>query len=189
MRRRAYRAAGLLASILFLVVGTMEEGRTDTNPKKGAAAATKKSGAKTAPAKPQPTWKFGRSSGSPTLEYSLAGDVLISFSCQVDAGLVRVISHIGSRGVRPGDSAAILLVNGKSRFEVAGTAFSTQASDDVDIGGATRIDGKLFALFRSGESVVLDVPGRKRSLTVTTAKASVDAFERACATGKLQAKG
>jgi hypothetical protein len=146
-----------------------------------ARADTKKKAVK-APIKKLPEWRFSRDLGAPTLAYGvgLKDEVLLSFSCQPDSGLLRVLSMFGSRGLRPGDGAAIRFSNGKLRFEVAGTAFSTESRDDVDIGGATRIDPKLFALFRVGDTLVIDVPGRTRSVPLANARASAEAFQKAC---------
>jgi hypothetical protein len=194
MRRRTGRAALLCVSALFAAAAlTAAPALADAQPAKKAAAtrAAKKPAKSNPSAKAQPVWKYNRSAGVPTLEYGAASsaEALISFSCQPDTGLLRVISQIGSRGVRPGDGAAILLVNGKTRLEIAGTAFSTQAREAVDIGATTRIDPKLFALFRTGETLLVDVPGRQRNLSVSNAKPSADAFEKACMAGKQPATG
>ncbi|MEX2127911.1 MAG: hypothetical protein WD871_06660 [Xanthobacteraceae bacterium] len=198
MRRRACRAALLIVSVLLAaaapgaVAAAQLLADAQLAQKSAARTAVKKSSAKSSSAaKAQPVWKFSRSAGVPTLEYGTpnTGETLISFSCQPDTGLLRVISQIGSRGLRPGDGAAILLVNGKMRFEVAGTAFSTQSREIVDIGATSRIDPKLFALFRTGDTLIVDVPGRKRSLAVSAAKPSADAFEKACTASKQPATG
>jgi hypothetical protein len=129
---------------------------------------------------PKPAWRFVRQSSAPTLVYGTGDDFQISFSCQPDSGLMRVVSQIGSRGVQPGDSAAIRLHSGKRKFEVAGTAFTTESSKGIDIGGATRFDPDLFVLFKGSETLVIEVPGRKKSLPITDVGPSADAFQRAC---------
>jgi hypothetical protein len=76
----------------------------------------KPSAGKKAPAAPkaQAAWRF-RGTGVPTLEFGSAGtETVISISCQPGSGLVRVVSHVGSRGLRPGDGAAIRLTNGRA---------------------------------------------------------------------------
>jgi hypothetical protein len=144
-------------------------------------ADSKKKTSKTISAR-TPEWRFSRNLGAPTLAYGVDAkdEVLLSFSCQPDSGLLRVLSMFGSRGLRPGDGAAIRFSNGKLRFELAGTAFSTESREDVDVGGATRIDQKLFALFRAGETLVVEVPGRTRSVPIANARASAEAFQKAC---------
>ena len=197
MRRRSGCAAFLIVAIALTdvpsAVAAQAQGVVQLAQTKPAAARhrqkaaqqQKKKAVKTAVrTKPAPAWRYSRERGVPTLAYGTGSedDVLISFSCQPDTGLVRVISLIGSRGVRPGDGAAIRLSNGRNRFEIAGTAFSTKANEAVDIGGATRIDAKLFALFRTGDTLVVDVPGRKHSMPVASAKTIADAFQKACLT-------
>jgi hypothetical protein len=169
----------MISALLPLSVGAAMAQKAST-----ARSATKTTaGTKASPsAKAQPGWKFSRASGLAKFEFAVPGadEAVVTFSCQPNSGLVRVVSHLGSRGVRPGDGAAIRLINGKNKFEVAGTAFSTPANESVDVGGVTRIDPKLFSLFRSGETIVLDVAGRKRNLSVANARTGADAFEKAC---------
>jgi hypothetical protein len=176
--RRLCRAGIALATIALLAVA-------DDGPATPALAQTKKQSGAKAPVKPTAVWTFKRLFGAPTLAYGTEArdDYLITLSCQPDTGLLRVISSIGSRGLRPGDGAAIRLINGKAKFEIAGTAYSTEGSDAVDIGGATRFDASLLALFRQGETLIVEVPGRKRNLPLNNAKPAADAFEKACAAG------
>jgi len=146
-----------------------------------AQAPKKKPAAKTSTAVAKPAWRFVRRLGSPSLEFGVGtDDFQLSFSCQPETGLLRVIARIGSRGLQPGDGAAIRLANGKNRFEIAGTAFSTELRKDIDVGGATRFDPNLFLLFKGGETLVLEVPGRKRALPIANAGPSVEAFQKAC---------
>jgi hypothetical protein len=167
---RSRSAALALATALAGALLAAPDASAQSQKKRPAAKETVKS-----------EWRFVRSANAPTLFYGAgAEDFQISFSCQPDTGLVRIIAQIGSRGLQPGDGAAIRLVNGKSRFEVAGTAFSTAARKDIDIGSATRLDPDLFVLFKAGETLVVEVPGRKRSLPVQNAGPSADAFQKAC---------
>lgn len=146
-----------------------------------AQARKQKAAVKEPAADAKPAWRFVRRA-APTLVYGAdADDFQISFSCQPDTGLLRIIAQIGSRGLQPGDDAAIRLAIGKSRFEVAGTAFSAEPRKDVDVGGATRLDPELFVLLKSGETLVVEVPGRRRSLPIGNAGPSADAFQKACA--------
>ena len=173
---RLSRAAAILA--LASVIGLAAADSTDAQSRKRTAA--KKPVVKREAVAAKPAWRFVRQSSAPTLLYGTGDDFQISFSCQLDSGLLRVVSQIGSRGVQPGDGAAIRLHSGKRKFEVAGTAFSTEARKGVDIGGATRFDSELFVLFKGSETLVIEVPGRKKSLPITDAGPSADAFQRAC---------
>jgi hypothetical protein len=171
---RLSRATALVALASIVCLGAVDvadaQSRNRTPAKK---AVVKREAAK-------PAWRFVRQSSAPTLLYGTGDEFQISFSCQPDSGLLRVISQIGSRGVQPGDSAAIRLHSGKRKFEVAGTAFTTEASKAVEIGGATRFDPDLFVLFKGSETLVIEVPGRKKSLPITDVGPSADAFQKAC---------
>ncbi len=159
------------------------------------AQSKKKRAAKNPPAKAEKTersaektertaktdWLFLRNATAPTLLYGAgANDFQISFSCLPENGLLRVISQIGSRGLEPGDAAAIRLVSGKQRFEIAGTAFSAEDRDEVDVGGATRFDPELLGLFKSSERLIIEVPGRKRALPTENAGQRAEQFQKAC---------
>ena len=185
MRGCARRAAVSMVSALLAaaVPGPATAAQPDSDGEMQIAQRRSSSSKTASTAKNQPVWKFSRRPGVPTLQYGAQGGngIVVSFSCQPKTGLVRVLSLVGSRGLRPGDGAAIRLSSGKTKFEVAGTAFSTGATDAVDIGGATRLDGKLSALFRAGDSMLLVVPGRRRTLPAASGRAGAEAFEKACA--------
>ncbi|HEY7458769.1 MAG TPA: hypothetical protein VH765_08455 [Xanthobacteraceae bacterium] len=181
-----HRACCAAVTVAMLCVGVVQamalSGASDPIKLAQGGSTAKPSAGKKAPAAPkaQAAWRF-RGTGVPTLEFGSAGtETVISISCQPGSGLVRVVSHVGSRGLRPGDGAAIRLTNGRAKFEVAGTAFSAEAGDDVNIAGTTKIDARLFALFRAGDSMVLEVPGRKRTLPAASGRAGADALEKAC---------
>lgn len=179
--RRAFSAALLLAALC--AVSAPAWAQQSATSKQSGAKAKPSSAKKTVPApKAQPSWRITRSAGVPSLEFGgpATAERVIAFSCQPGSGLVRVVSHVGSRGLRPGDGAAIRLTNGKAKFEVAGTAFSAEADENVDVGGTTKLDAKLFALFKTGDSMVLEVPGRKRTLPAASGRQAADALERAC---------
>jgi hypothetical protein len=179
--RRAWCAA---LTVAILCIGLVPAA-AQTRPGQSGAAAKTSASKKISPApKALPVWRFLRITGLPTLEFGGSGaiDSIIAFSCQPGSGLVRVVSHVGSRGLLPGDGAAIRLTNGKAKFEIAGTAFSAEAGD-VNIGGTTKMDSRLFALFRTGESMVLEVPGRRRTLPAASGRAGADALEKACGQG------
>jgi len=178
--RRRLRCAALLVVSVTLVAGAPCTVLAQAKAPAARTQAAKKPVKAAARTKPAPAWRFSRERGVPTLAFGAGQDDVISFSCQPDSGLLRVISQIGTRGVRPGDDAAIRLTNGRNRFEIAGTAFSTESNHSVDIGGATQLDPKLFALFRTGETLIVDVPGRKQSVPVADARGSAEAFQRAC---------
>lgn len=181
------RAAILIAAGL-IAAGLASPPAAAQSPAKAAVKqdARKAKTAKAKKASPAPAasrvWRLTSVAGTPTFQFGAPerGESLISFACQRDRGLIRVTTAIGSRGVRPGDTAPIRLSNGRVRIEIAGTAFAARSGETVDVGGATRIEARLFNLFRAGETLVVDVPGRRRGLSVRGAAASADAFEKAC---------
>jgi len=153
-----------------------------TSRKKQVKKDAKKGKKKDVAARDARVWTLGRDATGPVLQFGLPGSAepLIAFSCQPEAGLVRVVSFIGSRGVRPGDGARLRLSNGTAKMEIAGTAFAAETKNEVDIGGATRIDARLFALFRGGDTLLVEAPGKKLGLPVKTMGAKADAFEKSC---------
>ncbi len=199
MHRRPFRAIVLSLSILF-VVNTVDRDEAAarifhpatvasevqlaavTSHKKQVKKDAKKGKKKDVAARDLRVWTLGRDPTGPVLQFGLPGSAepLIAFSCQPEAGLVRVISFIGSRGVQLGDGARLRLSNGPARMEIAGTAFAAETKNEVDIGGATRIDARLFALFRGGDTLLLEVPGKKIGLPVKTIGSKADAFEKGC---------
>lgn len=175
-----------LAFLCVLVIALASSGagmaQTATKTQKKATAKSAKAAKKETPKEAPRVWTFARPNGIPTLTFGvLNGENAISFSCQPENNLMRVVTHIGSRGVKPGDGTPIRLSNGNVRIEFSGTAFAAGAANDsVDLSGATKIDPKFFGLFRAGDTVLLDIPGRKRGLPTRNSAQSADAFEKSC---------
>jgi hypothetical protein len=142
----------------------------------------KKAKKKEAPSKDRRMWTFGREAGFPVLAYGAPGAPVISFACQPERGDFRVIVFSLARGVKAGDSARMRLRNGPSRLEVAGTAVPGEAKGAVDIAGVTRTAPRVFTLFRTGEIIGVEVPGRTFNVPLKTLPNKAEPFERACAT-------
>ncbi len=126
---------------------------------------------------------MSREGASPVLQYGKATEeAIVSFSCQPDAGLVRVIAVAasGTRGPRAGDGARIRLMSGHSRFEVAGTAFAGEKGPALFISGTTRIAPRFFALFKNSETMTVEVPGRTTGISLKSLGPRGEQFERAC---------
>jgi hypothetical protein len=133
------------------------------------------------------SWNVGREASGPVLYYgkSQTDDVSISFTCQPDAGLVRVIAYGSARGVKTGDGARLRVTNGPARVEVAAIALPNDKNAHiVDLGGTTKISPRVFALFHGGDTMVLEVPGRTVGFSLKTMPGKIEAFERACLGGK-----
>jgi hypothetical protein len=132
------------------------------------------------------SWNVGRDGSAPVLYYgkSQTEDVSISFTCQPDAGLVRVIAYGSARGVKTGDGARVRVSNGPARVEVAAIALPNDKNAHiVDLGGTTKISPRVFNLFRGGDTMVLEVPGRTVGFSLKTMPGKIEAFERACLGG------
>jgi hypothetical protein len=132
------------------------------------------------PSKDRRVWTIGREAGFPVLAYGVPGTPVISFACQPERGDFRVIVFSLARGVKAGDSARMRLRNGAARLEVAGTAVPGEAKGLVDIAGVTRTAPRVFALFRTGEIIGVEVPGRTFNVPLKTLPNKAEPFERAC---------
>jgi hypothetical protein len=133
------------------------------------------------------SWNLGREPAGPVLFYgkSQTEDVSVSFTCQPDAGLVRVIAYGSARGVKAGDGARLRLSNGPARLEVAAIALpNDKNAKAIDLGGTTKISPRVFNLFRGGDTMVLEVPGRTIGLSLKTLPGKNEQFERACLGGR-----
>jgi hypothetical protein len=184
MRRRLSRA-------ILIVVATLAAGAVNLAPAVDAAAqsAKSKSAAKDAKKKKEAavhdakSWNIGRDTAGPVLFYgkSQHEDVAVSFTCQPDAGLVRVIAYASARGVKAGDGARLRLTNGPAKLEVAAIALPNEKNANaVDLGGTTKISPRVFALFKSGDTMVMETPGRTIGLSLKTLPGKSEAFERQC---------
>jgi hypothetical protein len=156
--------------------------KSKLSPKERAAeAARKKSEAN---AKFSHVWILGRDGTKPALSYARANgdDVKVVLSCETEAGLVRVIVYdVPAKGMRPGDGGRVRLSNGPARVEVAATALpNDKNSRAVDLGGVTKVSPRLFSLIKTGDTMVVEVPGRTTGVPLKTLGAKAEAFEHAC---------
>lgn len=187
MRRRFSRAILMLVPILLAgALALPGEAAAQT-------AKSKKQTAKEAPKKKKEvahdarSWNLGRETSGPMLFFgkNQNEDVSLSFTCQPEAGLVRVIAYGSARGVKTGDGARLRLTNGPARLEVAAIALPNDKNANiVDLGGTTKINPRVFGLFRGGDTMVLEVPGRTVGFSLKTLPGKNEAFERACLGGK-----
>jgi hypothetical protein len=129
-------------------------------------------------------WILGREGTKPALTYAHANgdDAKISLSCQNDTGLVRIIVFdVPAKGMKPGDGGRVRLSNGYARVEVAATALPNEKnSRAVDLGGITKVSPKLFSLLETGDTMVIEVPGRTTGVPLKSLGQKADAFKRAC---------
>jgi len=199
MRRLARRPIAILIALLLPLIAWPDavsaQSRTEIaakqKPRQSKAklkakqdAKTKKKGSKEKAASADARiWSTSREGASPVLQYGKATEeAIVSFSCQPDSGLVRVIAVAasGTRGLRAGDGARIRLMSGRNRFEVAGTAFASEKGPALFISGTTRIAPRFFALFKNSETMTVEVPGRTTGISLKSLGPRGEQFERAC---------
>ncbi len=193
----------VVMAALFCAVGALEnasaqfipEGPTSTLKRKAAPRPERKMSAKeraaenakrlreAKAARETRVWMFGRDAGRPVLMFSKPNgeDASVTFSCQPDTGLVRVVAfNVSAKGMKTGDGVRVRLSNGPARLELAATALpNDRNANAVDLGGTTKVSPRLFNLFR-GDTIVLEVPGRTTGLSLKTIAQKSEAFERSC---------
>lgn len=128
-------------------------------------------------------WRYTRDSAGPLLSFGArkGDELIVAFSCVPGSGQIRVVAYTASKNTRRGDTARLRLMSGKSRLEIAGTAFADTRRNRVDIGGITRGGGQFLEVFRGGETMIVEVPGRKTGVSLKTLGKKADQFAAACA--------
>jgi hypothetical protein len=188
MRRRFCRAILILVPILLAgPLALPPDAAAQTAKKKQSLKEVAKKKKEAAASRDLRSWNLGREAAGPVLFYGRTqnDEVAVSFTCQPEAGLVRVIAYGSARGVKPGDGARLRVTNGPARLEVAAIALPNDKNANiVDLGGTTKISPRVFGLFRGGDTMVLEVPGRTIGLSLKTLPGKNEAFERACLGGK-----
>jgi hypothetical protein len=118
-----------------------------------------------------PLWHYLRTGEGPVLRFGPAqGDAsVLVFSCAPGSGVVRILAHADTPNVRRGDAARLLLSNGKARIEIAGTAFADAKAQRLVIGGTAPGTVQFLDVFRGGETLTIELPGRKAGRTQRTA--------------------
>jgi hypothetical protein len=188
MRRRFCRAILILVSILLAgpAILPIDAAAQTAKSKKLTLKEVAKKKKEAAASHDARSWNLGRETLGPVLYYGKTqnDDVSVSFTCQPEAGLVRVIAYGSARGVKPGDGARLRVTNGPARLEVAAIALPNDKNANmVDLGGTTKISPRVFSLFRGGDTMVLEVPGRTIGFSLKTMPGKIEAFERACLAG------
>lgn len=127
-------------------------------------------------------WRYVRSADGPLLSFGArrGDDILIAFSCQPGSGTVRVVAHNASPGTKRGDPARLRLHSGKERVEIAGTAFADTKQKRLDVGGILRGTEMLVDMFKAGETMIIELPGRKVGVSLKTLGRKAEQFAAAC---------
>lgn len=127
-------------------------------------------------------WRFVRDASGPILSFGnrKGDDAIVAFSCQPGSGEIRAVAYTASRGTRRGDAARLRFTNGRQRLEIAGTAFADVRQNRIDIGGVTTSTVQFADLFRGGETMIVEVPGRKVGVSLKTLGNKAAQFAAAC---------
>ncbi len=127
-------------------------------------------------------WRLTKDASGPLLSFGprKGDDLIIAFSCTPGSKQIRVVAFTASRETRRGDAARLRLNNGRQRLEIAATAFADTKQKRIDIGGVTRDTQSFLDVFRSGETVILETPGRKVGISLKTIGKKADQFAATC---------
>jgi hypothetical protein len=127
-------------------------------------------------------WRYVRNAQGPLLSFGArkGDDILIAFSCQPGSGTVRIVAHNASSGTKRGDPARLRITSGKERLEVAGTAFADTKQKRLDVGGILRGTELLLDVFKGGETMIIELPGRKVGVSMKTLGRKGEQFAAAC---------
>jgi hypothetical protein len=127
-------------------------------------------------------WRLTKDTSGPLLSFGprKGDDSIIAFSCTPGSKQIRVVAFTASRDTKRGDAARLRLTNGRQRLEIAATAFADTVQKRIDIGGVTRDTPGFLDVFRSGESVILETPGRKVGISLKTLGKKADQFAATC---------
>jgi hypothetical protein len=127
-------------------------------------------------------WRLTKDAAGPLLSFAprKGDDTIIAFSCTPGSKQIRVVAFTASRDTKRGDAARLRLTNGRQRLEIAATAFADTKQKRIDIGGVTRDTQGFLDVFRSGETVILETPGRKVGISLKTIGKKADQFAATC---------
>jgi hypothetical protein len=127
-------------------------------------------------------WRLTKDTSGPLLSFGprKGDESIIAFSCTPGSKQIRVVAFTASRETKRGDAARLRLTNGRQRLEIAATAFADTVQKRIDIGGVTRDTPAFLDVFRSGETVILETPGRKVGISLKTLGKKADQFAATC---------
>jgi hypothetical protein len=127
-------------------------------------------------------WRLVKGQHGPLLSFGprKGDDSIVAFSCTPGSKEIRVVAFTASRDTKRGDAARLRLTNGRQRLEIAATAFADSRQNRIDIGGITRDAQSFLDVFRSGETLILETPGRKVGISLKTIGKKAEQFAAAC---------
>jgi hypothetical protein len=127
-------------------------------------------------------WRLAKDASGPILSFGprKGDDSIIAFSCAPGSKQIRVVAYTASRDTKRGDAARLRLTNTRQRLEIAATAFADVKAKRIDIGGVTRDVQGFLDVFRAGESLILETPGRKLGISLKTLGKKAQQFAATC---------
>jgi hypothetical protein len=127
-------------------------------------------------------WRLAKDASGPILSFGprKGDDSIVAFSCTPGSKQIRVVAFTASRDTKRGDAARLRLTTGRRRLEIAATAFADVKAKRIDIGGVTRDMQGFLDVFRAGESLILETPGRKVGISLKTLGKKAEQFAATC---------
>lgn len=105
--------------------------------------------------------------------------VMLSFTCDRANPMVLVSAMIGSKGLKEGDAARVLLSSGKVKKEFPGKAASNDITEAIDVNGGGKLED-IKAVLAGGKLLTIEVKGSKQSIALGGAPEAFAEFESAC---------
>jgi hypothetical protein len=128
------------------------------------------------------TWLLDDSTDQITLQYGTpeSDDVVIAVTCEPKAKTMKISEFVGAENLVPGRPARLKLVNGTATLDYAGLAVANEIDGNVNVEVSMRVDPKLFALLKTGQSLLLEVAGKQATIPLKGVTEHLGTFERAC---------
>jgi len=127
-------------------------------------------------------WMFDDTADGVVLQYGMpeSDDLVITFACEREPKQMRISEFIGSDSLVPGSAATLRLTSGTQTVSYTGQATSNEESGTVNIEITTPIDRKLFALLKTGPTLIVELPGKQETIPLKAGTPQVAQFEKAC---------
>lgn len=104
---------------------------------------------------------------------------LLSFVCDRGNPMVLVAAMMGSKGLKEGDAARVLLSSGKVKKEFPGKAVRNEITEDIDVHGGGKLED-IKAVLAGGKLLTVEVKGSKQAIALDGAQTAFAEFEAAC---------
>ena len=128
------------------------------------------------------TWILDDNPEAPRLIYGApeSDDILISFSCEPDQRRMTIVEAVGTKKLDPGRAAAFRMSVGAASLELTGDSIANEIDGSVNIEVTGAPNPRVFALLKSGPSLVIEIAGEKATIPLAAAAPHVPLFEKLC---------